>query len=96
MICQNWFSPARHDRAFSHGHTGLAFPVHFGQQFPERGALRFRAVVLHRSEADFFGGAEMSLHERGVECGWKRIGSGTDFLEPCALQMRGEIGRPPV
>lgn len=90
----NIFSPANYNRAFGHGDTGLAFPVHFGQQLPENWALRFWAIVFHRSEAHLFSRAEMGLHKRSVECAWERIGSGKHFLEPCALEMQGEIGRP--
>lgn len=92
----NRFSPANYNRAFGHGDTGLAFPVHFGQQLPEHRALRFWAIVFHRSEAHLFSRAEMGLHKRSVECAWERIGSGKHFLEPCALEMQGEIGRPPL
>ena len=89
-------SPANYNRAFGHGDTGLAVLVHFGQQLPEHRALCFWAIVFHCREAYLFGRAEMGLPERSVECTRERIGSGKHFLEPCALEMPGEIGRPPL
>lgn len=79
------FSPANYNRAFSHGYTGLAFFVHFGQQLPEHGTLRFWAIIFHRSEAYLFGRTEMGLHKRSVECARKWIGNGEHFLEPRTL-----------